>query len=80
MTQNSLNEIKALLFALVAFNVIVLTCTHLENRKKNESTTIKRIDSLETKIDSLNTIINHIPFTYTDSSRSTFLKNYQKFR
>lgn len=44
-----------------------------ENKPEKQITNEKEI----IKIDSA---INAIPFKYTDSSRASFIKNYQKFR
>jgi len=71
------NLIKAVTSLLLLFFVAFI---YKSCNKKPESLPISQPIILKNEIIKIDSSINRIPFTYSDSQRTIFLQNYGKFR
>ena len=75
------NVIKAVTMLLLLFFVayVYKDCTIKQTNNQAKSTLIQT-NEIKSQIIKLDSVIYHIPFAYTDSQRTDFLRNYSKFR
>jgi len=73
------NLIKAVTWLLLLFFVGFVYKSCQSNKPKNQEQTILH-KQYEQQIIQTDSVINRIPFAYSDSERTNFLQNYRTFR
>lgn len=75
------NVLKAVTWLLLLFFVAYVYNDFTKKRTNNQAkTTLIQTNELKSEIIKLDSVINRIPFAYSDSQRTNFLRNYSKFR
>ena len=75
---NDLFKAVGLLLLVFLSGIMFKKCENKD--KENTQTKILQNKSYEKKLQTIDSVINRIPFTYEDSFRTNFLKKYSKFR
>lgn len=75
------NVIKAVTMLLLLFFVAYVYNDWTKKRTNIQAkTTLIQTNELKKQIIKIDSVIYRIPFVYTDSQRTNFLRNYSKFR
>lgn len=75
------NVIKAVTWLLLLFFVAIVykDCTKIQTNIQSKSTLIQT-NEIKSEILKLDSVTYRIPYAYSDSERTNFLRNYSKFR